>query len=721
IYGLYAPGPGSTITLLVPQNAAASSGIYIGNRVLAHQGFSVNAASNTWTAAMFELDVAGSIEVSTQSISLSGADSMLLKGSLISQQGNVTVESKDSLEVRNVVSAGGNILLRATAGDLTLTATSRADAAGTITLDALGTVRLDGPIGFNNAPQALLVTAQTSILASQSTSSVRSAAEVSLTAPVVQFDGLLTTTGRTAATNDYEVRLTATDELRLTGQFTTAGSVLLDTPSDPLIYNFTGIQTGSGSRWKIVSAGNVSLGRITQNGAAATAQGVRLQAVAELLVQTTSGSVTVPTGSQLAVSDDSGRLRLVGTDVQVVGTLLGGASFNGTGQVIWTGRSASVELTGSSLTVGGLGPDTTGTLVTRGALLQATGKLVLNSTGTNSDIEVNALSSLGTMPTAAAALAVASPTPAIELTSATGVRVYGVIDAGGTGADLVTSAGGKVLIDGLLRATDQLSLSTTSTAADSLTLSQLFLKSNSQGQLLDSSDRLIDVNSFLINSDGKWVDANGDPLPDDAQPVRGGAPVRLSGGTLNAGGTVQLTSSGGMNLAGQIGELSVVANQLHSGTAVIQIRAAGQSTVSGRLQASQTADIRSTAGLKLTTAGAILATDLAHLLGGTLQLEGYVGSDDLVILSGVQSIGVTGTAQSGAELRVHSGVSAGWTNTQLLTSSPTATQLAGGTVTVRGSGVLDATDAIRIATGASFSLAADAVVSPNLSSIRTPV
>ncbi|MGV2332791.1 MAG UNVERIFIED_CONTAM: hypothetical protein LVR18_01135 [Planctomycetaceae bacterium] len=179
----------------------------------------------------------------------------------------------------------------------------------------------------------MLVTAQTSILASQSTSSVRSAAEVSLTAPVVQFDGLLTTTGRTAATNDYEVRLTATDELRLTGQFTTAGSVLLDTPSDPLIYNFTGIQTGSGSRWKIVSAGNVSLGRITQNGAAATAQGVRLQAIAELLVQTTSGSVTVPTGTQLAVSDDSGRLRLVGTDVQVVGTLLGGASFNGTGQV----------------------------------------------------------------------------------------------------------------------------------------------------------------------------------------------------------------------------------------------------------------------------------------------------------------------------------------------------------------------------------------------------
>ncbi|MFN5900616.1 MAG: hypothetical protein ACK48Y_24015, partial [Planctomyces sp.] len=56
-----------------------------------------------------------------------------------------------------------------------------------------------------------------------------------------------------------------------------------------------------------------------------------------------------------------------------------------------------------------------------------------------------------------------------------------------------------------------------------------------------------------------------------------------------------------------------------------------------------------------------------------------------------------------------------------LTGTPAAAQLAGGSAPVRASGVVDAKDSIRIATGASFSLAADAVVSPNLSSVKTPV
>ncbi|MEY3173095.1 MAG: hypothetical protein RLZZ436_1008, partial [Planctomycetota bacterium] len=255
----------------------------------------------------------------------------------------------------------------------------------------------------------------------------------------------------------------------------------------------------------------------------------------------------------------------------------------------------------------------------------------------------------------------------------------------------------------------------------SLTLSQLYLKSNAQGRLLDDSDRMIDVNGYLINSDGAWVDEAGNLLPAGAQPVRGGAPVRLSGGSLNAGGLVRLTSVGGMNLAGQIGDLSVVGDKLVSGTAEIQVRGGGDTVINGRLQATETADIRSTANLQLNTAGAVIAENLVHLLGGTLQLTGYTGSADLVILSGVQTVDITGTAQSGRELRLHSGVSAGWSDARLLTTRPTAAELAGGSATVRASGVLDAKESIRIATGASFSLAADAVVSPNLSSVKTPI
>ncbi|MEI7701280.1 MAG: hypothetical protein WCK86_15885, partial [Planctomycetia bacterium] len=662
VYGLYASGAGSTITLQVPEGADAASKIYIGNRVFAEQAFTVNAVSNDFPVDTFELDTAGSIEVVSQSISLSGADSMLVKGTLISQQGSVTVTSAGSLDIRNRVAAGADILLRAASGDLTLTSTSRVDAVGTIALDASGSLFLQGPVGSLTAPAALLITAGTKIEGARDTGNLRSAAEISLTAPVIYFDGLLSTTDNTAAAGDYEVRITAVDELRLTGRFSTAGSVLIDSPNSPQIYNFTASQTGSTSRWKIQTTGDLTLGRLVDNGSGGkTAQGVQMQAVSELLIQTGSGAITVPAGSKLAVSGDSSRLRLTGGDVQVVGSLVGGASFDGSGQTLWTGKSASVELTGTRVDIGGLGPDAGGTLVTRGGLLQASGQLLIESTaGANSAITINGVSALNTMPTAAVDLAVATPTPEIRMTSAGSVRVYGVVDAAGTGADLNLTAQSTILLDGLLKAADQLIVSSASTAADSLALSQLYLKSNAQGLLLDSDDRLIDVNGYLINSDGAWVDAAGQPILKDATPVRGGAPVRLSGGSLNAAGMVRLNSAGGMNLAGQIGELSVVGGKLVSGTGAIQVRASGDLTVSGRLQASATADIRTTAATTVTMAGAVIATDLTHLLGDTLQVAGYVGSEQLVILSGVQSVDITGTVQSGGLLRLHSGVSAGW-------------------------------------------------------------
>ncbi|MFN5796391.1 MAG: beta strand repeat-containing protein, partial [Planctomyces sp.] len=282
VYGLYASGTGSTITLEVLEGADPASKIYIGNRILAEQAFVVDAESNEFTAESFELDVAGAIEVLSQSISRSGADTMLVKGSLISRDGSVIVESAGSLEVRNQVSAGDEILLRATAGDLTLAATSRIDAAGAVTLDASGSVQLDGPIGSTTAPAALQVTADIAIEASQVTSHLRSSVELSMAAPVVHFGGLLTTTGNTVAASDYEVRISASEELRLTGRFSTAGSVLIDSPNSPLIYNFTATQTGNASRWKIQTTDDLTLGRLVDNGSGqTTAEGVQLQAVSE--------------------------------------------------------------------------------------------------------------------------------------------------------------------------------------------------------------------------------------------------------------------------------------------------------------------------------------------------------------------------------------------------------------------------------------------------------
>jgi hypothetical protein len=240
-----------------------------------------------------------------------------------------------------------------------------------------------------------------------------------MTAPIIRFDGLLTTTGNTAAAGDYEVRISAADELRLTGRFSTAGSVLIDSPNAPLIYNFTASQTGADSHWKIQSNSEVTLGRLVDNGAGGkVAQGVQLQAVAELHIQAGTKSITVPAGSKLSVSGDNSRLRLQGGQLQIVGSLLAGATFDGSGHTGWTGRSAVVDVAGSGIQIGGLGPDASGTLVTRGGLLQATGQILLGTSSATSEILINSLSTLETMPAAASALAVTTPTPEIRFTSA---------------------------------------------------------------------------------------------------------------------------------------------------------------------------------------------------------------------------------------------------------------------------------------------------------------
>ncbi|MFN9906861.1 MAG: hypothetical protein ACK56F_12190, partial [bacterium] len=77
VYGIYASCVGSTVTLQIPEHADPTSKIYIGNRILAEQTLVVRAAASNFTAETFELDLACAIEVLSQSISLSGADTML--------------------------------------------------------------------------------------------------------------------------------------------------------------------------------------------------------------------------------------------------------------------------------------------------------------------------------------------------------------------------------------------------------------------------------------------------------------------------------------------------------------------------------------------------------------------------------------------------------------------------------------------------------------------
>ncbi|MGV2341762.1 MAG UNVERIFIED_CONTAM: hypothetical protein LVR18_49935 [Planctomycetaceae bacterium] len=394
--------------------------------------------------------------------------------------------------------------------------------------------------------------------------------------------------------------------------------------------------------------------------------------------------------------------------VSLVGSLSGGAGWNDAGTLTWTGRRAGIDVTGTQITVGGLGPDAEGRLVTRGASLQATGEIRLTTSGPADAtlLEINSASALRAMPAAADHLAVAAASSRIVLDASGPVRVYGLLESRGIGGDVGVRAGGRVLLDGLLRAADELLVDGRLAGGTSVELSQLLLKSDAQGRLLDSQDRLINTDGFLIDASGRYVDADGQPLADGVAPVLGGAPVRLSGGTLNAA-SVSITTAADLLLAGQIGELSASGGRLVSGTGSVSIRSGGVLDLRGRVQGEGNLDLRTSAALQLTTSGVVIGSQRTHLLGDRVNITGYAADRTLLIVNSVQDVDVTGLLQSGGELRVQAGVSAGWSDSQLLGTRIVSTSLAADqNITVRKSGILDATGTIHAAAGGNFTLAA---------------
>ncbi|MFN9295060.1 MAG: hypothetical protein ACK6EB_43850, partial [Planctomyces sp.] len=91
-----------------------------------------------------------------------------------------------------------------------------------------------------------------------------SARSVLIDAQTVHFDGVLQTTAETTDTNDYEVRVLA-DSLRLTGSFSVQGSIEIQTPTTPEIYNFSAAASGSSARILLRSDADLNIGRLTLN------------------------------------------------------------------------------------------------------------------------------------------------------------------------------------------------------------------------------------------------------------------------------------------------------------------------------------------------------------------------------------------------------------------------------------------------------------------------
>ncbi|MEY2727006.1 MAG: hypothetical protein RLZZ458_2873, partial [Planctomycetota bacterium] len=699
-YNIYAPGSGSTVRLELAANSVAGSGLDISGRVLAERQVLISSA-DTVVNADVSVGPAGALEVT-------------------SSVGTLDVIASGQLLVNGSVTSGNDVSLTALSGDVSLASISRVDANGNLEMVASHDLLIDGAIGSVRAPASVSgETAGGRLSVATTTGEINAVSTVALSASQIEFNGVLRTTTPTDAVGDYEVTIEG-DTLQLTGAMTIAGSLLV-TAAATEMYNFTADLTSSDSRARFVSDGAVNVGRLTLNAAGKwISQSAVIQATAGIAVSAPAAAVTVNTGSALSTSGNNSSVVITAATTEIIGVVYAGARVNTDLTLVWTGTDGDVSITAAQIAIGGLGVCPCGRKVTKGGSVQSTGDILFRAMGEgiDSSFDVNSMSFIRTMPTGSESLPPITETASLAVLSDGNITVFGTLDGSGTGADLLLDAAGGVLLDGALKASDRMTVSSRSATA-AIELSQLTLWTNSSGQLLNEDGKAIDRNGYLIDANNQFVDEDGNLLPPGDPPISGGLPVRLSGGTLNAD-AIQLTATADIRLLGQTGELSVVDNALQSGTRDFTANAAGTITVGGRQQTSQLIDLRG-GQLNILPDALVLAENTVHLLGGTAEIEGFVASPGKVVLNATSSLLVTGTVQSGNRINVAAGVSAGWSLSQLTSDNLQRSQLAAGTVSIEHSGVLDAVNEIRVVSGGDFDLSADAVVTPNLSSITEPV
>ncbi|MFM7073305.1 MAG: hypothetical protein ACKO38_16075, partial [Planctomycetota bacterium] len=555
----------------------------------------------------------------------------------------------------------------------------------------------------------------------------RTSGKFALEAESIDFRGRIVSTATSASATDYSMVFKATNPagtgVRMAGNLSLAGSVQVISPNDVVFDGMVATQTGANSGWDITAPGNIRFGLVTaKDGGGYENRGARVGAAQYMRVNA-GGWIEVAAGAQLFARNTNSSLELTaGGDITVIGTVVGGGTIGSNGATTWTGAGAKVSMLADNVTVGGLAPDAAGTLVTFGGVVNATGDIALmaRTLGANSKVLIGSLSNVQGDPTPEAR-AHGGPESKVSLLSDGVIEVYGTVGTQQIGNDIELRAAGKVTVDGLLDAADVLDISSMGSfsTAVGLEVTPLLLRTNADGNLIDSQGRLIDEQGRLVNANGDFVDAGGAVLASGATPVFGGAPVRLGGGTLDAA-NLRIAVPNQLLLNGMFGAIRAANGRVESDMQSATIDAKGDIRIGGRFQAMRTIDIRA-ANMTTTEKAVIIGGQSVHLLANSVAHIGYGASDSLFVINAVSNVELTGVIQSGDDIRVNAGINRGWPLATLTSATLAPASLTAGSVSVIRSGILDAKGDIRVVAGTDVRLAADVVLSPNTSTVTTPV
>ncbi len=525
--------------------------------------------------------------------------------------------------------------------------------------------------------------------------------------------------------SDFEFTIEALNNIAFHGDLEVAGSVLLTAGNSIEVYDGEIETTGAGQTVRF-EAPDMVFGKTegNENLSAAIRGTARIEVEAE-------NQVWIKSGVKIATEETDSVIAVTAPDITVIGALYAGAELDEDNNEVWTGTSADVVIEAANLLViGGDRVDESGDPVHTGGTIQATGLLDLTFVAGMTVMEESAVL------VDATGGGVLTPLEAglIRITGDSTLQVYGLIEALDEEDDVEINSAELALIDGLIQGNDAVTITggAHSSGAGIAVQPLVLLTDSASGYLVDENERLMDADGYLVDVDGNHVDENGDPVTAGNE-VEGGAPIRVSGGTVNSlGGVITLTALADVLVHGTVGDVSeegetvtadaaevIITSQTGDVSSTGYINAADGVSLSGssvHILSGSSLKVRASGGTALLqvtdmvyvapasgdlAAGIVQVDTDIHFLAGGIFVEGFVQSNAAgrILFNAEDELTILGLVESLGDLELNAGIDRDWTLTQLESGAMVVGDLSDGDINVLSGGALDGVGDVTLSVG----------------------
>jgi hypothetical protein len=470
VAALEASARGSSVTI---GDASKESGsITLMGYVKAYDAINLNTLVRASGAQSVLLSSTSLMETLSGGMLLTPAGDAVLEGDLIARgrYADIVVKAKQTLEIRGSLTAQRDILITAgteataRAGEVSLRTVGTSqlltlDPGGRIVLTGLNDVVIDSTIGKGNPNLGRLdITSQEGTLTiGRQSGWLETGALMTLNGKNVVVNGVLKSSLATAAAYDDEVTIRATQDVTLAGNFSLKGSLRVDAGGNLFAYDTRILSDAVGQHLLFSAGGNLGIGSVYGK-----VGGAVVEANADLKMLA-KGNILMGADSQLATMADNATALISGANVQILGSVMAGATFDPTAATFsWTGKLASLDIKASAGMVLGN--------AAVGGSLRSTGRLSVQAASDTRGvgIDMSRASAIVSDPTgkfdsatavwADDLLSESTPDGNITLNSDGSIWLRGNVSAPDVGGDVVITSRSQVWIDGLMSANDKLTI-----------------------------------------------------------------------------------------------------------------------------------------------------------------------------------------------------------------------------------------------------------------------